>query len=94
MSALQAAQRRLDQALARLEAALSRPFGDTDSSGLSHTPRVDLAPDVAALRDECGRLQHALEASQRENERLRLLADDTALKLDSTIAELNMMLES
>lgn len=94
MSALQAAQRRLDQALAQLEAVLSRPRSEADTSYASTLPRVDLAPDVAALRDECGRLQTALETSQRENERLRALADDTALKLDSTIAELNMLLEA
>jgi hypothetical protein len=89
MSALDAAQRRLDVALGRLEtAAAARSAGQTEGAP------VDLVRQLDALKSECGELRRALEASRRDNDELRRLADDVAGRLDGTIADLNSLLET
>jgi chromosome segregation ATPase len=109
MSSLDAAQKRLEDALRRVETALGqRPRG---GAGVSPGPQYDasaferelaqlgaerdaLAGDVDELRRECGRLSEALDAVQRDNAELRQINEQVARRLDGTIDELQRLLEA
>lgn len=101
MSSLDAAQRRLEHALRRIEAAAARrraggadpatPAGALADIGAE---RDALSSSVSELRDECGRLNEALEAVQRDNAALRRANEEAARRLDGTIDELQQLLEA
>jgi chromosome segregation ATPase len=97
MSALDAAQHHLNQALARLEQALAHRLAAVDPDQATvvaqlSEERAALARDVNNLRDECTRLGAALRNSQREHEALRRVTDGVAGRLDDSVAELNRLL--
>ena len=108
MSTLDAAQKRLEDALRRVETALGQRPRVADASG---GPQFDvsaverelaqlgaerdaLAGDVDALRRECDRLSEALDAVQRDNAELRQINEQVARRLDGTIDELQRLLEA
>ncbi len=84
LSRLEAAEQRLDDALARFETALARADG--------RPPSVN-DPGGDALRDECARLTQALGEVRQRNEELRNLSHDAATRLDSAIAQIDLLLE-
>ena len=110
MSTLDAAQKRLEDALRRVETALGqRPRAA--AAGAATGPQFDvsaferelarlgaerdaLAGDVDELRRECGRLIEALDAVQRDNAELRQINEQVARRLDGTIDELQRLLEA
>lgn len=109
MSTLDAAQKRLEDALRRVETALGqRPRGAGASAGPQQfdasaferelaqlgAERDALAGDVDALRRECDRLSEALDAVQRDNAELRQINEQVARRLDGTIDELQRLLEA
>jgi flagellar export protein FliJ len=104
MAKLETAQRRLDQAVRRLEAALARRMGPPgDAAALAEYERVltqlggerdHLASDLVALRGECDRLSTALSEAQRERQALRQVTDQVARRLDGSIAEIDRLLEN
>ncbi len=104
MSSLDAAQRRLDDALKRVEAALGqRAQGAGPSDGSPAAARTlatvgaerdALSDHVSQLREECERLNEALAAAQRNNTALRQVNEEVARRLDGTIDELQQLLEA
>jgi chromosome segregation ATPase len=107
MSSLDAAQRRLEDALKRVEAAVVRrpravavADGSFDGSDLEQAlaqvgaERDALSEDVSRLRDECGRLNEALDAAHRDNTALRRVNEEVARRLDGTIDELQQLLDA
>jgi chromosome segregation ATPase len=92
MSALEAAERRLTDALARLEAAiLVRP---TPESWAAERQRLEaqlatLDRDCELLRAECDRLRRELEELQARHERLREAAATVEARLGGVIEELD-----
>ena len=108
MSSVEAAQQRLEAALRRVEAALARqrPVGGVGGGGHGDPPMLEralaelgaerdaLSNDVGALRDECGRLNEALDQAQRDNAALRRVNDEVARRLDGTIDELQQLLDA
>jgi Domain of unknown function (DUF4164) len=95
MSELEAAQRHLASALQRIQTALERrssgtAFPDADQPGV---PRDDLARHVSMLRGERDRLSAALSEAQRDNDALRRVSIQVAKRLDSSIAEIDRLLE-
>ena len=98
MSSLEAAQRRLEDALRRIEAAASRRATTDGGDGAPGTAflaeRNALVEGVGQLRGECERLNEALDAAQRDNEALRRLNEEVARRLDGTIDELQQLLEA
>jgi flagellar export protein FliJ len=104
MSKLETAQRRLDQAVRRLEAALARRMGPPgDAAALAEYERVlaqlggerdHLASDLEGLRGECDRLSIALSEAQRERQALRQVTEQVASRLDGSIAEIDRLLEN
>jgi DNA-binding PucR family transcriptional regulator len=103
MSSFDAAQRRLEHALRRIEAAASRGARGAGAAGSSARAGAPAEPDaerdalsltVNQLREECGRLQEALDAAQRENAALRRANDEVARRLDGTIDELQQLMEA
>ena len=103
MSSLDAAQKRLEDALRRVEAALiERPRGaaQPDASAFERelaqldAERDALANDADELRRERDRLSEALEAVQRDNALLRLINEQVARRLVGTIGELQRLLEA
>jgi flagellar export protein FliJ len=104
MSKLETAQRRLDQAVRRLEAALARRMGPPgDAAALAEYERVlaqlggerdHLAGDLEVLRAECDRLSTALSEAQREGQTLRQVTEQVASRLDGSIAEIDRLLEN
>jgi Domain of unknown function (DUF4164) len=92
MSELEAAQRHLANALQRLQTALERRSPGT---GFQHADEQhdDLARHVSMLRSECDRLSEALSEAQRDNDVLRRVSTQVARRLDSSIAEIDRMLE-
>lgn len=99
MSELDAAQRRLNDALRRLEGALSRRLSTAPGAGLERelhavaAERDALARDVTVLRNECDRLSNALREAQEERRNLQEVTDAVARRLDGSIGELDRMLE-
>jgi hypothetical protein len=99
MAELEAAERHLNEALARLEAALARRLAATSAGGTSQalqavrTERDALGQEVAGLRRECERLSAALREAERENRAIRELTANVARRLDGSIDELDRMLE-
>lgn len=99
MSELDAAQRRLNEALRKLEAALSRrlstaPGADVERELRSVAAERDaLARDVGVLRNECDRLSNALREAEEEKRSLQEVTDAVARRLDGSIGELDRMLE-
>jgi flagellar export protein FliJ len=104
MSKLETAQRRLDQAVRRLEAALARRMGPPgDAAALAEYERAltqlsaerdHLARDVGMLRGECDQLSTALSEAQRDHQALRQVTDQVARRLDGSIAEIDRLLEN
>lgn len=92
MSALEAAERRLTDALARLEAAiLVRPGPE---SWATERQRLEaqlaaLDKDCDLLRAECDRLRRELEALRARHERLREAAAAVEGRLGGLIEELD-----
>jgi hypothetical protein len=87
-SRLRAAERRLDDALARLETALAAHRGrpspaDGDAAGAD--PRSPL-PESAALGE-------TLAEVRRQNDELKALSRDAAARLDHAIAQIDCLLE-
>lgn len=95
MSELEAAQRHLANALQRIQSALERRSSGT---AFQHADEVDMQGDdlgrhVSMLRGECDRLSAALSDAQRDNENLRRVSTQVAQRLDSSIAEIDRLLE-
>jgi hypothetical protein len=82
---LSAAERRLEDALARLETALAsargRPVADQDEA--------DGVPRDA----ESAGLGEALAEVRRQNDELKALSRDAASRLDHAIAQIDLLLE-
>jgi chromosome segregation ATPase len=94
MAELEAAQRHLSNALQRLQTALERrPSGTMGVHAQAGERRDDLARHVGVLRSECDRLSAALSEAQRDNENLRRVSSQVAKRLDSSIAEIDRLLE-
>lgn len=100
MSDLNTAQRHLNEALRRLESALSRrlssaPGAETEQALRAATAERDaMARDVTALRAECDRLREALREAEEEKRSLREVTDSIAERLDGSISEIDRMLGS
>lgn len=91
MSSLDAAARRLQRALDRLESAVARGARLEGGDGPADAA---LVAEVEALRAECARLNEALEEARREHQQLRRVTDQVAERLDGTIAEIDELLEA
>lgn len=91
MGELEAAQRHLTESLRRLESALARRLSRTAGTNGGSDPR--LAGDVQALREECQRLNAALDEALRERDVVRATADSLVRRLDGSIDELDRLLE-
>lgn len=91
LSRLEAAERRLDDALARFETALARAGG---KDGLAAASGSSVPRDErGTLRDERGRLDETLADVRRHNDELRQLSRDAASRLDAAIAQIDLLLE-
>lgn len=104
MSALEAAEARLAEALERLERALAATANENarlaaergqleralEDAGVE---REALLRDVAGLRGECQRLNDLVESAKRDNDQLLGINDQIAQRLDGAIAELQALLE-
>ena len=88
MSDFDTAESRLDAALSRLEAALAKTGGRPAKGAATVS-----AGDHTALRDECERLSKALSEAEADNKDLKKAATGLAAKLDSSIHELDVILE-
>jgi hypothetical protein len=88
MSTFDAAESRLGAALARLEAVLGEGGVPPVGGSTGHA-----AGDGGGLRVECERLSEALDKAQRENQDLRKAATGMADKLDTSIHQLDLILE-
>lgn len=96
MAELETAQRRLSQALQRLQGAIERRAAvavPPDDDLLAGADRDDLVRHVGLLRGECDRLSAALSEAQRDNENLRRVSVQVTRRLDGSIAEIDRMLE-
>lgn len=90
MSAFFQAQNRLERALERLEKALEERADElTSDSGKEQA----LMSDVKGLRTECDQLRAKLAGSNKRYARMQSVVDEVATRLDTTIAELDTMLE-
>ena len=79
---LEAAERRLDDALARFETALASAAG-----------RPSAAAQGSLLKAECAKLQSALDEAKRRNVDLQEMSRDAAARLDDAIAQIDLLLE-
>jgi chromosome segregation ATPase len=95
MVELEIAQRHLDEALKRLEAAWARrqPMAEHERAEAGAEREV-LARDVAVLRSECDRLSAALRDAEAENRTIRETADAVVRRLDGSIHDIDRLLES
>lgn len=84
MSRLEAAERRLDDALARFETVLAKAGG---------RDALAEAVESTALKDECVKLSDALTDVRRRNDELKSLSRDAATRLDDAIAQIDLLLE-
>lgn len=91
MGDLEAAQRHLTEALGRLEGALTRRLSRPTFSEGDADPLV--SGDMEAMRDECRRLNAALDEARRERDAVREAADAVVRRLDGSIDELDRLLE-
>jgi len=82
---LSAAERRLEDALARLETALASSRGRPRSE---HDPA-----DTAAHDAHSAGLGEALAEVRRQNDELKALSRDAASRLDQAIAQIDLLLE-
>ncbi len=97
MSALEAAERRLTDALARLEAALLvRPSPESWAAerGRLESERATLERDCELLRAECDRLRRELDELQRTHGRLREAAVGVETRLGALLEELDELARS
>ena len=92
MGELEAAQRHLTEALRRLESALARRLSRGGGTG-NGSAGPGLAADVEALREECQRLNAALDEAMRERDMVREAAGAVVQRLDGSIDELDRLLE-
>lgn len=92
MSALEAAERRLTDALARLEAALVlRPTAESWAAERQRleTQLATLDRDCELLRAECDRLRRELEDLRARHERLREVAAQVEARMGGLVEELD-----
>jgi chromosome segregation ATPase len=92
MSALEAAERRVTDALARVEAALLlRPSPESWSAERSRleSERATLDRDCELLRAECDRLRRELDELQLRHGRLRDAAAGVEARLGALVEELD-----
>ncbi len=92
MSALEAAERRLADALARLEAALvlrPRPEGWAAERQRLEARLAALDKDCDLLRAECDRLRRELEELRARHARLQEVARGVDRRLGAVIEELD-----
>ncbi|MDX1541663.1 MAG: DUF4164 family protein [Geminicoccaceae bacterium] len=92
MGELEAAQRHLTEALRRLEGALARRLSRGGGTNGQHAD-PGIGGDVEALRDECQRLNAALDEALRERDVVRAAAGSVVQRLDGSIDELDRLLE-
>lgn len=97
MSAFETAERRLMDALARLEAAivrLPRPDAIAAATAELETQRDVLERDCDLLRAECDRLRRELDALQARHARLEEAARAADEQLGATIGAIEEILRS
>jgi hypothetical protein len=93
MSSLEVASRRLEAAVARLEAMIVSG-GKLPGAVPGGEDRVaQLGREVDLLGVECDSLRRALEEAETRNRRLSEAADDVASRLGRTIDELAVIVE-
>ncbi len=83
---LNAAERRLEDALARLETALAAQRGRPPAADRDQPPQEGPPP-------EAGELGQALAEVRRQNDELKALSRDAASRLDHAIAQIDLLLE-
>lgn len=97
MSALEAAERRVADALARVEAALLlRPSPESWAAERARleSERATLERDCELLRAECDRLRRELDALQQAHGRLREAAEGVEARLGALVEELDELARS
>ena len=87
MSTLNAAKKRLDKALERLQAA-------AESATERFRAETELGGRVGALQNEQERLTTALLKARTEYDALEHITDTVSLRLDATIGQLKQSLDS
>jgi septal ring factor EnvC (AmiA/AmiB activator) len=97
MSALDVAEHHLNEALSRLEQALAQRLASADPEHAASVTKLaderdTLHRDIKALREECERLNTALDAAESDRDGLRRTTDEVAAKLDNSIDELDRMI--
>lgn len=100
MAGLDDAERHLNDALERLEAALGKRLDQAGAYQVPVGPIGDLARerdalrrDVAALGAECERLKATVRAAEEENRALREAGAAVASRLDGSISQIDRILE-
>ncbi len=98
MSALKIAEQHLNEALARLEHVMARRLAAADPDQAAVITRLTderdaLNRDVDGLRAECERLSEALKTAEREQEAMRDATEQATARLDSSIEQLDRMIE-
>jgi hypothetical protein len=90
MGELETAQRHLTEALQRLESALGRRLSRAAGGNGQADPLV--AADLEAMREECQRLNAALDEVARERDEVREAAQAVVRRLDGSIDDLDQLL--
>ena len=80
---LDAAERRLEDALTRFETALASAAGRPAMQGV----------ESGLLKAECDRLAAALKDARVKNDELKAMSRDAAHRLDDAIAQIDLLLE-
>jgi len=98
MSALDIAEQHLTEALSRLEQVLAQRLAAADPGQTAAlTELVDerdkLHRDVEALREECNRLNTALQTAEQDRDAARKMTSEVAARLDVSIDELDRLIE-
>ena len=95
MSQLEAARKRLAEALTRLDNALTQRLAQGGAGGPEDWQRrlATVTQERDMLRNECDRLSAALSETQRDHRKLRDLTGHVARRIDGSIAEIDRMLE-
>jgi ABC-type phosphate transport system auxiliary subunit len=95
MSQLEAARKRLAEALTRLENALTQRLaqGGLVAPGDCERRLAAVTAERNMLRDECDRLSVTLSEMQRDHRNLRDVTGQVARRIDGSIAEIDRLLE-
>jgi chromosome segregation ATPase len=95
MSQLETAQKRLAEALRRLEAALTQRLTQGGSGAPADYERrlAAITAERNMLREECDRLSTALDDMQRQHRNLRDVTGHVARRIDGSIDEIDRLLE-